>query len=187
MKMKYAAIVICAAFIGISDVHAYAAEKTGQQREKGMVGLAISGIAIGILAEYRFIKPLAIRVMGVSVYGLGTNDSPIVTKGEKLFSVVVTPAVYIPTPVDFLDPVLFFGISYSHYRWKSPDFKMNGIINDITFGGGAGIGFIVAHFCRIGVNCWINYDYSVFTDHGVKEKGRRIALPMPFIDICFMF
>jgi hypothetical protein len=187
MKMKYAAIIIFIICTIPHAVNVLAADNTGQERKKGMVGVATGGIATSIEAEYRFIKPLAIRFTGVYVYGLASEKSPIVTKGENLFTAVLTPAVYIPTPVDFLDPVLFFGVSFSHYRWKSPDFRINGIINDVTFGGGGGIGFIVATFCRIGVNCWINYDYSIYTDNGINKKGRRIALPMPFVDLCFMF
>ena len=187
MKTPLRNFIICAVMIVTAAPHARAEDRPGQQRNQGMAGVATAGIAVAVEAEYRFIKPLAIRFMGVYVYGLNSEKSPIVTKGETLFSAVLTPAVYIPTPVEFLDPVLFFGVSYSHYRWKSPDFRMNGVINDVTFGGGAGLGFIVAPFCRIGVNCWINYDYSIFTHNGRKYKGRRIALPLPFVDVCFMF
>ncbi len=187
MKTPLRNFIICAVMIVTAAPHARAEDRPGQQRKKGMAGVATAGIAVAVEAEYRFIKPLAIRFMGVYVYGLNSEKSPIVTKGETLFSAVLTPAVYIPTPVEFLDPVLFFGVSYSHYRWKSPDFRINGVINDVTFGGGAGLGFIVAPFCRIGVNCWINYDYSIFTHNGRKYKGRRIALPLPFVDVCFMF
>ncbi len=187
MKTIRQSFIICTFIIVTAALHANGEDSPGQQRKKGMVGVATAGIAVAMEAEYRFIKPLAVRFMGVYVYGLNSEKSPIVTKGENLFTAVLTPAVYIPTPVDFLDPVLFFGVSYSHYRWKSPVFRINGIINDVTFGGGAGLGFIVAPFCRIGVNCWVNYDYSIYTDNGRKYKGRRIALPMPFVDICFMF
>ncbi len=185
--MNYASIIISIAFIMISAMEAFAEEKTGHERRKGMIGASTAGIAVAAEAEYRFIRPLAIRFMGVYVYGLGKKHGPIISKGERLISAVVTPAVYIPTPVDFLDPVLFFGLSYSHYRWYSPNVNRHGIINDVTFGGGAGLGFIVAPFCRIGVNCWINYDYKIMDDYFRKRKGYRIALPMPFIDVCFMF
>ncbi|HPC41915.1 MAG TPA: hypothetical protein PLD91_13440 [Spirochaetota bacterium] len=187
MKPIRQSFIICVVIIVTAAPHAYAENASGQERKKGMVGAATAGIAVAVEAEYRFIRPLAIRFTGVYVYGLNSEKSPIVTKGENLFTAVLTPAVYIPTPVDFLDPVFFFGVSYSHYRWKSPDFRMNGIINDVTFGGGAGLGFIVAPFCRIGVNCWINYDYKINTEYGMKKKGHRIPLPLPFIDVCFMF
>jgi hypothetical protein len=187
MKMKHAAVIIFIICAIPQAAHVFAADNNGQERKKGMVGVATGGIAAAIEAEYRFIRPLAIRFMGVYVYGLGTKNSPIVTKGEHLLTAVLTPAVYIPTPVDFLDPVIFFGMSYSHYRWESPYFKINGIINDVTFGGGGGLGFIVTPFCRIGINCWINYDYKILSEYGRKRKGYRIALPMPFIDVCFMF
>ncbi len=185
--MRRTVIILCAVFLVLNAMQAFAVEKTGNERRKGMVGAATGGVAAAILAEYRFIRPLAIRFMGVYVYGLGTKNSPIVTRGEQLYSAVLTPAFYIPTPVDFLDPVLFFGVSYSHYRWESPCFPKHGIINDVTFGGGAGLGFIVAPFCRIGINCWINYDYKIDKEYGMKKKGRRIALILPYIDICFMF
>ncbi|MBP7738728.1 MAG: hypothetical protein KA369_22325 [Spirochaetes bacterium] len=187
MGVSKKTIIILAAVILAISTHALAGEETGGKWKKGMVGTATAGIAAAVEAEYRFIKPLAIRFMGVYVYGMGTKNSPIVKKGENLFSAVLAPAVYIQTPVDFLDPVVFFGVSYSHYRWKSPYFRINGIINDVTFGGGAGLGFIVSPFCRIGANCWINYDYKIDTRNGMRKKGRRIALPMPFIDVCFLF
>lgn len=168
-------------------MHASGEEKPGQERKKGMVGIATNGIAVGVQGEYRFIRPLALRVMANYVYGLQKKHGPIVSKGEHLFSAIAAPAVYIPTPVDFLDPALFFGVSYSRYYWKSSYFKINGILNDVTFGGGAGLGFIVAPCCRIGVNCWINYDYKIIEVHGQKKKGHRLALVMPFLDFSFMF
>ncbi len=181
-----ATFILAATIIAIS-MSAFAGVENSQKWKKGMVGVATAGIAAAVEAEYRFIKPLAIRFLGVYVYGLGTKNSPIVKKGENLFSAVLSPVVHSPTPVDFLDPVLFFVITYSHYRWKSPHFRMNGIINDVTFGGGGGLGFMVSPFCQIGANCWINYDYKIENRNGMRKKGRRIALPMPFIDVCFLF
>ncbi len=152
-----------------------------------MAGIATSGIAVGAQIEYRFIRQLGVRAMGVYVYGTGKKHGPIVSKGEDLFSAIATPVVYIPTPVGFIEPVLFFGLAYSHYRWGSSYFNIRGTINDVTFGGGAGIGFIVAPFCRIGVNCWINCDYRIKREYGIKKKGNRLALPMPFLDVSFLF
>lgn len=155
--------------------------------KRGMAGAAFNGIAAGAQAEYRFIRPLAIRAMGVYVFGTGKKNGPIVSRGEWLASAIVTAVAYIPTPVRFLEPMLFFGPSFSHYRWKSPCFRINGSIDDFTFGGGGGLGFIVAPFCRVGINCWINYDYKIDRDYGIRRKGKRIALVMPFIDACFLF
>ncbi|HOD14472.1 MAG TPA: hypothetical protein PK307_02555 [Spirochaetota bacterium] len=183
--MKRAAIAI-ALLISLPAAAAHAAEETAEWK-KGMAGAAFNGIAAGVQVEYRFIRPLAIRAIGSYIWGTGKTNGPLVGRGERLVSVILTPAAYIPTPVRFLEPVLFFGPSFSHFRWKSPWFKINGIINDFTFGGGGGLGFIVAPFCRIGINCWINYDYKMKQEYGVTKKGKRIALVMPFLDACFLF
>lgn len=113
--MKHSAAIFCAACLVLTAVHAAAAEKTGGERKKGMIGIATNIIGVGVQGEYRFIRPLAIRIMGTYIYGLGKTHGPIVSKGEHLFSAILTPAVYIPTPVDFIDPVLSFGASYSRY------------------------------------------------------------------------
>ncbi len=152
-----------------------------------MAGAAFNGIAAGLQAEYRPFPLLAARVMGVWVFGTGKKNGPIVSRGEQLLSVLAAPALYIPTPVDFLEPVLFFGVAHSSYRWKSPRINARGVINDTTFGGGGGIGFIVAPFCRIGINCWINYDYKIEKEFGRKRKGGRRGLVMPFVDVGFLF
>jgi len=185
--VKQITTVACAVFLFFVTTKAMSAEEQAPSRKMGMAGIATSGIAAGVQIEYRFIRPLGIRAMGISVYGTGKKHGPIVSKGETLIAAIATPAFYIPTPVEFLEPVLFFGLSYSHYRWKSPYFKISGVLDDITFGGGGGLGFIVAPFCRIGVNCWINYDYRIIQEYGIRKKGKRIALPMPFIDVSFLF
>jgi hypothetical protein len=181
--VKRAAIIL---FIVLCALTARAAEEKPGWKQ-GMAGAAYNGIAAGAQAEYRFIRPLAVRALGVCVFGTGQKHGPIVSRGEWIASAILTPVAYIPTPVSWLEPALFIGPSFSHYRWKSPYFKLDGIINDFTFGGGAGIGFIVAPFFRIGLNCWINYDYKVEREFGVRRKGKRIALVMPFLDTCFLF
>lgn len=183
MKRAVIAIVL---FTTLRAGGAHAAEETAGWK-RGMAGAVFNGIAAGVQVEYRFIRPLAIRAMGSYIWGTGEKNGPLVARGERLVSIILTPAAYIPTPVPFLEPVLFFGPSYSHFRWKSPYFKINGIINDITFGGGGGLGFIVAPFCRIGINCWINYDYKMKEEYGITKKGKRMALVMPFLDACFLF
>lgn len=172
----------------IAGSAAFAADDaTAQKRKKWMAGAAFNGIAAGIQGEYRPFPLLGARVMGIWVFGTGKKGGPIVDPGELLLSAIAAPVLYVPVPVDFLEPVLFFGVSHSTYRWKSTRVRARGVINDTTFGGGAGLGFIVAPFCRLGINCWINYDYKVRKTLGRKTRGPRRGLVMPFVDVGFLW
>ncbi len=155
--------------------------------KKWMAGAAFNGIAAGIQGEVRPIPLLALRAMGTWVFGTGKTNGPVAGRGEVMLSAIAAPVLYVPVPVDFLEPALFFGVSHSSYRWKSTRVNARGVINDTTFGGGGGLGFIVAPFCRLGINCWINYDYGTRTRFGRKRKGPRQALVMPFVDVGFLF
>jgi hypothetical protein len=169
-------------------------EHSEQQQYKGSLSVLGGITMVGLQGEYAVVPEFGIKAVGLCIVGADFNS---MNMDEYIISAIVAPVIHLAPEFKVLDPVLMIGLVYSYHHWESKlsHISINidrtvreGNLHDVTFGTGMGFNFKFADRFKIGINLWLNYDYSVVTTISMrKKKGNRILLPVPLIECTAQF
>ncbi len=136
---------------------------------------------MGLEYGYRFMDSLELKAMSLYVDGFGIGEN------DYILNATFAAVIHIRDRGGWFDPVIMAGPNYSYHHWEHSFAGTSGTIQDVTVGGGAGLGFIICERLRIGINLWINYDYITDETLVRKEKGNRFLLFIPALNVYYIF
>jgi hypothetical protein len=153
------------------------------EQSRSSIGALLSPDALGFQTDLMISQDITLKFTGIYVYGLCVRQNEYIVTGA------LSPTYHLASAKSYLQPIIFAGISFSRHHWhlENSSNEKSGNINDLTLGGGGGLGYKITSNSKIGMNLWINYDYKTRRTSDTTKKGKRFFLPLFLLDYCYYF